>query len=259
VADSNPHSLAGRLSAAPPVDVSRKTEPTPLKVPLDALDVNPYQPRTTMDEVKLKELAASIAATGLLQPIAVRRDGARFTIIAGHRRTEAYRRLLEAAPEAERPRWATIPALEVAGVDATRLASLAFVENEQRENLSVLDTATAIARMLDDKLYESVEAASTALGKSVTRVKDLRRLGRAPSVVKQAVGAGLRVVVGLNDDGSERMETRRLEFAHALAFLSIHEHLAREGVAQRKVDSRIEGAIRRALASSAGPARRCRN
>lgn len=248
MADTN--SLSSRLASASPVELSRRSESTPLRVSLDALDANPYQPRTTMDEVKLKELMASIASTGLLQPIAVKREGTRFTIIAGHRRTEAFKRLRDAASGGERSKWESIPALEVAGVDATRLATLAFVENEQRENLTILDTATAIARMLDDKLYESVEAAAAALGKSVTRVKDLRRIGRAPAVLKQAVGSGLRVTVGANEDGSERTELRRLEFAHALAFLSIHEHLTREGVAQRKVDSRVEGAIRRGLAAN---------
>lgn len=248
MADSN--SLSSRLASASPVELSRRTESTSLRVSLDELDANPYQPRTTMDEVKLKELMASIASTGLLQPIAVKREGTRFTIIAGHRRTEAFKRLRDAASGGERSKWESIPALEVAGVDATRLATLAFVENEQRENLSVLDTAMAIARMLDDKLYESIEAAAAALGKSVTRVKDLRRIGRAPAVLKQAVGTGLRVAVGTNDDGSERTELRRLDFAHALAFLSIHEHLGKEGVPQRKVDARVEGAIRRALAAN---------
>lgn len=248
MADSN--SLSSRLASASPVELSRRSEATSLRVPLDALDANPYQPRSTMDEVKLKELMASIASTGLLQPVAVKREGARFTIIAGHRRTEAFKRLRDSASSADRPKWDSIPALEVAGVDATRLATLAFVENEQRENLSILDTATAIARMLDDKLYESIEAAAAALGKSVTRVKDLRRIGRAPAVLKQAVGTGLRVAVGTNDDGTERTELRRLDFAHALAFLSIHEHLGREGVPLRKVDARVESAIRRALAAN---------
>lgn len=248
MADSN--SLSNRLASAAPVELSRRSETTSLRVAIDALDANPYQPRTSMDEVKLKELMASIASTGLLQPIAVKREGSRFVIIAGHRRAEAFKRLRDAASSGERSKWEAIPALEVAGVDATRLATLAFVENEQRENLSILDTATAIARMLDDKLYESVEAAAAALGKSVTRVKDLRRIGRAPAVLKQAVGSGLRVSVGANEDGTERTELRRLEFAHALAFLSIHEHLTKEGVAQRKVDSRVEAAIRRALAAN---------
>lgn len=250
MADSNSNSLSSRLASASPVELARRSESTSLRVSLDALDANPYQPRSAMDEVKLKELMASIASTGLLQPIAVKREGARYTIIAGHRRTEAFKRLRDAASGGERSKWESIPALEVAGVDATRLATLAFVENEQRENLSILDTATAIARMLDDKLYESVEAAAAALGKSVTRVKDLRRLGRAPAVLKQAVGSGLRVATGANDDGSERTELRRLDFAHALAFLSIHEHLTKEGVPQRKVDARVEGAIRRALGAN---------
>ncbi|MDP1916029.1 MAG: ParB/RepB/Spo0J family partition protein [Myxococcales bacterium] len=249
MADSN-STLSGRLAAASPVSLPRRTEAAALRVPVDLLDQNPYQPRSAMDDGKLKELMASIAASGLLQPIAVKREGERFIIIAGHRRAEAFKRLRDAAAQAERASWETIPALELAGMDATRMATLAFVENEQRENLSILDTATAVSRMLDDRLYETVEAAAAALGRSITRVKDLRRLGRAPAVLKQAVGSGLRVVGGANDDGTERYEVRRLEFAHALAFLSIHEHLTKQGVPARKVDSRIEASMRRALAAS---------
>lgn len=249
MADSN-STLSGRLAAASPVSLPRRTEAAALRVPVDLLDQNPYQPRSAMDDGKLKELMASIASSGLLQPIAVKREGERFIIIAGHRRAEAFKRLRDAAAQAERASWDTIPALELAGMDATRMATLAFVENEQRENLSILDTAMAVSRMLDDRLYETVEAAAVALGKSITRIKDLRRLSRGSVVVKQAVGAGLRVVVGSNDDGTERQEVRRLEFAHALAFLSVHDHLVRQGVAVRKADSRIEAAMRRALAAN---------
>ncbi len=250
MAENNPNSMAARIAEAKPFVVTAKTQPSSLKVPLDLLDDNPYQPRSAMDATKLQELAASIQSNGLLQPIAVKREGERFIIIAGHRRSEAYKRLRDAAAEGERSKWAEIPALEVAGVDATRMATLAFVENEQRENLSILDTAMAVSRMLDDHLYETVEAAAGALGKSITRIKDLRRLSRGSAVVKQAIGAGLRVVVGSNDDGTDRHEVRRLEFAHALAFLSIHDHFVKQGVAVRKADSRVEASMRRALAAN---------
>lgn len=243
----NPNSMAARIANATPFVVTRKTEPSALRVALDLLDPNPYQPRTTMDETKLKELATSIASTGLLQPIAVKREGERWVIIAGHRRTEAFRRLRAAAEtDTERARWSEIPALEVAGVDATKLAALSFIENEQRENLSILDTATAIARMLDDKLYESVEAAATALGKSVTRVKDLRRLAGAPPILKQAIGSGLRITIGKDETGAERFEVRRLELSNALAFLTVYDHLQKG----KRADARLESVLRKALAGN---------
>lgn len=243
----NPNSMAARIANATPFVVTRKTEPSALRVALDLLDPNPYQPRTTMDETKLKELATSIASTGLLQPIAVKREGERWVIIAGHRRTEAFRRLRAAAEtDTERARWSEIPALEVAGVDATKLAALSFIENEQRENLSILDTATAIARMLDDKLYESVEAAATALGKSVTRVKDLRRLASAPPILKQAIGSGLRIAIGKDETGAERFEVRRLELSNALAFLTVYDHLQKG----KRADARLESVLRKALAGN---------
>jgi ParB/RepB/Spo0J family partition protein len=242
--------MASRIAAAAaqgPFVVQSKSEPTTLRVPLDSLTTNPYQPRSSMDEAKLKELTASIEQNGLLQPIAVKREGDGWVIIAGHRRTEAFRRLRASAPDAEKARWASIPALELAGVDAIRLATLSYVENEQRENLSILDIANAINRMFEERLYDTVEAAAKELGKSVTRVKDLRRIARAPNVIKQSLGTGLRVVVGTNEDGSEKAEIRKLELQHTLAFCSIHEHLVRSNLPPKKVEARIEAAIRRAL------------
>lgn len=70
----------------------------------------------------------------------------------------------DTAAQAERASWDTIPPLELAGMDATRMATLAFVENEQRENLSILDTALAVSPMLDDWLSVTVEAAAARLG-----------------------------------------------------------------------------------------------
>lgn len=247
----NPNSMAARIAAAAaqgPFVVQAQTEAKTQRVPIDLLDENPYQPRSGMDEGKLKELAASIEQSGLLQPIAVKRDGERWTIIAGHRRVEAFRRLHAAGQtDSEKSRWASIPAVELAGVDASRLATLSYIENEQRENLSVLDTAKAINRMFNDGIFTTIEMAAKELGKGVTRIKELRRIARAPHVIQQSLDKGLRVVVGSNEDGSEKAEVRKLDLQHALAFVSVFEHLSKGEVPPKKIEARVEAAIRRAL------------
>src|SRR5713101_4697366 len=84
------------------------------RIALNLLDQNPHQPRAQMDEAALAELMASIRDHGLLQPITVRKVGNRYQVIAGHRRLEAFRRLLADAvqDEAKAERFRTIPAHE---------------------------------------------------------------------------------------------------------------------------------------------------
>ena len=121
--------------------------PPTWRIALNLLDQNPYQPRSQMDEGALAELIASIRDHGLLQPITVRKVGMRYQVIAGHRRLEAFRRLLAEAehdePTAERFR--TIPAHQKFDVTDEGMALFALVENLQRDDLSPLDAAQGVS------------------------------------------------------------------------------------------------------------------
>jgi hypothetical protein len=122
--------LIGRHAAAAGAGEAATGRPT-LQVPLDQIDDNPFQYRTEMDPEKLQELAASIATSGLMQPIVVRRATAapRWQTIAGHRRRAAYALLFDrATTEGDKERWRTIPAIERVGVGDEELERLAAPE-----------------------------------------------------------------------------------------------------------------------------------
>ncbi len=134
-------------------------------IALDRLQAGRYQPRTRMDEATLAELAESIKAQGVMQPILVRPiEGARFEIIAGERRWRA----------AQRAGLKHVPALVRSVPDQAALA-LSLIENIQREDLNPLEEAQGIARLIEDfKLTH--DAAAAAVGRSRSAVSNLLRL-----------------------------------------------------------------------------------
>src|SRR5262245_3347592 len=108
-----------------------------IDVPTDAVDANPFQPRKRFDDERLKELADSIRADGVLQPVVVRRKGSKYELIMGERRLQA----------ARLAGVLTIPVVvrDVRDADALRLA---IVENIQRENLNAIEEAVAFRRLI---------------------------------------------------------------------------------------------------------------
>jgi ParB family chromosome partitioning protein len=134
-------------------------------IALERLVVGKYQPRTRMDEDTLAELAESIKAQGVVQPILVRPiDGGRFEIIAGERRWRA----------AQRAGLKLIPA-QVRNVPDQSALALSLIENIQREDLNPLEEAQGIARLIEEfKLTH--DAAAAAVGRSRSAVSNLLRL-----------------------------------------------------------------------------------
>lgn len=134
-------------------------------LPVSALQPGKYQPRTQMDQVALEELAASIRAQGLMQPVLVRPIGAdRYEIVAGERRWRA----------SELAGLAEIPTLVREIPDEAALA-MALIENIQRENLNPLEEAVGIRRLIEE-FDMTHEAAADAVGKSRVAVSNLLRL-----------------------------------------------------------------------------------
>lgn len=123
-----------------------------------------YQPRTRMDQASLDELAASIRAQGLMQPILVRESGMGFEIIAGERRWRA----------AQMAGLAEVPVL-VRQVPDDQVAAMALIENIQRENLNPLEEAAGIERLVKE-FGMTHQAAAEAVGRSRTAVSNLLRL-----------------------------------------------------------------------------------
>ncbi len=232
------------VSSAPGVEDGQQ-----LQVPLELLDPNPFQPRTTLDAAQLEELKASIRAQGLIQPIAVRpRSDGRYTTVAGHRRVEAFRQLQAEAAAGEGGRYATIPGVVKLAIDDGRLAAMAFIENKARADLTLVEEGRALNRMVEAGLASSNDELAALTGQPVRSIYRLRRLVKAPRFLLGAVEAGVMVVVGTDEEGKERKELRRLELMAALAFLTLHEHLVK--VKPKAADERTEGAVRRALAGN---------
>src|SRR5690625_4563599 len=137
---------------------------------------NEYQPRVMFDEEKITELAQTLRTHGMIQPIVVRKkNDEMYEIIAGERRYRAAK-LLE---------WETIPAI-IREMSDTETASIALIENIQRENLSVIEEANAYVKLID--MHElTQEALAQRLGKSQSTIANRIRLLSLPIEVQDAV------------------------------------------------------------------------
>lgn len=147
-------------------------------LPIGQIDPNRDQPRRSFDEAALKELAASIEAVGVLQPIIVAPSGDRFAIIAGERRYRASR--LAGLSE--------IPAI-VRDWDSQKRLEAALIENLQRDDLNPVEEAMGVRRLMDEAGLTQ-EKVAERLGKSRPAVANLLRLLTLPDGVKQMLAEG---------------------------------------------------------------------
>jgi len=198
--------LGKGLSALIP-DVPEAPRGGPLEVDIDLLAPNELQPRMQMDEGKLEELAASIRANGIIQPILVRRTGQTYRIIAGERRWRAAQRAgLHKVPVVVRD--------VVEGSDK-QLLELALIENLQRENLNPLDEALAYQRLANDfgLTHDQIGA---AVGKDRSSVANMLRLLKLSEEVRADLSSGAismghaRALLGIEDPASQRHAAREV-------------------------------------------------
>jgi len=183
-------SLLPRTTPAPPPVPPAEATPTPApafdpsaeavrEIPLELLDPNPYQTRTHLDEAALEELAASIRASGVLQPIVVRYiDNGRYQLIAGQRRWAASQR-------AGKP---TIPAL-VRQVSNEQAMQMTIIENLQREDLNPMEQARAFERLANE-FGLTQEQMAERTGKNRASISNFLRLLRLPEYVQSLISAG---------------------------------------------------------------------
>ena len=163
------------ISFLSPAEGTTRTSGSRL-VPIDRIEANPDQPRLSIDEVTLAELAASVRQHGVLQPVLVRPlPGGRYQLIAGERRWRA----------AAMADLRTIPAM-IEEIDDDTALEIAIIENLQREDLSPLDEAMMYERMTQDHGY-SVRKLAQKLGKDKGYVENRLRLADAPPEIKQLV------------------------------------------------------------------------
>jgi ParB family chromosome partitioning protein len=209
---------------------------SPLDVDIDRLAPNDFQPRAQVDDAHLRELAQSIKANGVIQPIVVRRTGDRFQIIAGERRWRAAKLAgLLRVPIAVR---------EVEPGQEKSLLEMALVENIQREDLNPIEEALAYRRLADD-FHLKQEDIAAAVGKDRASVANHLRLLRLPDEVRTEVASG------------------RLSMGHARSLLSLTEEadqrrLARDVIARslsvRETESLVKKIVERGVSPHEAPA-----
>ncbi|PLZ01996.1 chromosome partitioning protein ParB [Burkholderia sp. WAC0059] len=171
--------LEALLGGSSNITEAVKIDGAPNALPLTKLQAGKYQPRTRMDEGALQELAASIRAQGLMQPILVRPVGeGRYEIIAGERRFRA----------AHIAGLTEVPVL-VKDVPDQVAAAMALIENIQREDLNPLEEAQGIQRLLDEFKFTHEQAAES-VGRSRSAVSNLLRLLNLAAPVQTMLLAG---------------------------------------------------------------------
>jgi ParB family chromosome partitioning protein len=201
-AEDKPRRLGKGLSAllpsrpvSPPLASAPAAAPAPaLKNTLPVISIRPNaeQPRTEFDETRLAELAASITAHGVIQPIIVRKHKDGYQIVAGERRWRA----------AQLAGLIEVPVVIQEIADA-ELLEVALIENIQREDLNPIEAAQAFDKL--SKLGHSQEEIGRRTGKDRATIANLIRLLRLPKEVQDLVAGG------------------RLSMGHARALLSLHD------------------------------------
>ncbi len=164
------------------------------ELPIDKIQRGEYQPRKHFDEEALQELANSILAQGVIQPIVVRQEGSHYELIAGERRWRA----------SQLAGLQTIPAV-IKELDTQSAAAIALIENIQREDLNPLEESLALQRLIDDFSLTHMQVAE-AVGRSRVAVSNLLRLLELAEPVKVLVNKSL------------------LSMGHARALLALPEH-----------------------------------
>ncbi|MDI2586444.1 nucleoid occlusion protein [Psychrobacillus sp. NEAU-3TGS] len=147
-----------------------------VNIAIEKIIPNRYQPRTVFDEAKIEELARTIHTHGVIQPIVIRKmDDEKYEIIAGERRFRAMSKL----------QWAEVPAI-IRNLSDKETASIALIENLQREELTAIEEAVAYQKLL--KLHElTQEALAQRLGKGQSTVANKLRLLKLPEEVQEAI------------------------------------------------------------------------
>lgn len=169
-------------------------------IKLSEISADPHQPRKTFDEIALDELAISIAEHGVVQPIVVTPYGGGYQIVAGERRFRA----------AQKAGLEKIPALVRTLSDQHKL-ELSLIENLQRQDLNVLETATAYLKLRDQFNLTLEEIGQRVGGKSTSAVSNTLRLLRLPRSVQKALADGqlregqARPLVNLDEEVIERL------------------------------------------------------
>ena len=211
-----------------PLEESAGSSAGLMHIPIDRLYRGGHQPRRRINEEGIENLAASIRAQGLIEPVIVRpRPSGGYEVVAGERRWRA----------AQRAGLDSIPAL-VKDLDDRQTMAMALIENIQREDLNPLEEATALQRLLTEYAMTHEELAD-AVGRSRAAVSNLLRLLNLAPGVQEMIDAG------------------ELEMGHARALLALpveEQAAAARQVAKRALSVRQTESLVKRLLSGESPA-----
>ncbi|SFM12516.1 nucleoid occlusion protein [Salibacterium qingdaonense] len=188
----------------------KEADPDEIKhIPVEKITANPFQPRTIFQEEKIAELAQSIRTHGLLQPITVREKEEHFEIIAGERR---WRAVLSLGMN-------EVPAI-VKNFNDTETASVALIENLQREELTAIEEASAYAELLE--LH------------GLTQESLAQRLGKGQSTV-----ANKMRLLHLSRDTQQALKNKQITERHARALLQVKEEVEQNHILEMVVQREL--------------------
>lgn len=174
------------------------------EVPLDLIDPSSLQPRSVFDETKLDELARSIVANGVVQPLLLRRKGSRFELIAGERRWRA----------AQRAGLTKVPVV-IKDVSDDQLLEIALIENIQREDLNPIEEARAYKKLIET-LGLTQDTVAERVGRDRSYVTNYLRLLRLPEDLQELLQSGklstghARTLLGLEHVDLQRRLARKI-------------------------------------------------
>jgi ParB family chromosome partitioning protein len=197
MAEKRPALGRGLSALIPDTPAAPAPAERPLAVDTDLLRPNKFQPRTTMDDARIEELARSIRANGIIQPIVVRKVEGGYEIVAGERRWRA----------AQRAGLLKVP-VSVQDIPDDRLLAAALIENIQREDLNPIEEAHAYRR-LSDEFKLTQDQIADAVGKDRTSIANYVRLLRLPHEIRENVAAGAlsmghaRALLSLPDEAAQ--------------------------------------------------------
>ncbi len=173
----------------------RASEADIMLIPMDMIEPNPFQPRTSFDEEAMQELADSIKALGLIQPITVRKKSTgRYQIISGERRFRGSK----IAGLTEMPAY-------IKETDDQGMLEMAIVENIQRENLDPIEVALSYQRLIEE-CHLTQEKMAERVGKKRASITNYLRLLKLPAKIQHDLKVGLldvghaKVLLGVDDE-----------------------------------------------------------
>ncbi len=194
------------------------TDEVSSSLPIDKIEVNPYQPRTHFDEEALQELSDSIRVQGIIQPITVRKlDNGNYQLISGERRLQA----------SKLANLKTIPAY-IRTADKQQMLEMALIENIQRENLNAIETAQSYLRLMTECDLKQEELGDR-VGKNRSTVNNYLRLLKLPTIVQTGLKENqismghARALLGLEADNEALLKLFKKTVAEQLSVRKVEE------------------------------------